>query len=289
MHQESKSYADLYRHWVGTPRASAEPPAGRVPRRVVAEARLASRPGAEVTVGSETAGRIVRLLVQEKAAVRQGDPIAELDADEQRAAVAEAEARLAEIDIDIPLLESRAARAARLAPTGGVTTDENEQRQRDLQAARVRRKAAAATLDRLQAALEKTRIRAPIDGTVTARFAHPGQTIEGGGRIVTIADLSQTWLEAEVNEFDAAVVALGAGATVTAEGQPGQTWRARVEEIPDTISTRHFRPQDPGRPSDTGVLLVKLVPLDPVPFKLHQRLEVTIESGGTPPIAAARE
>jgi multidrug efflux pump subunit AcrA (membrane-fusion protein) len=292
MHHDSRAYADLYHQWLGgAPERADKTATPAAPRRVVAEARLVARPGAEVPVGAEIAGRILRVHVNEKDTVHQGDPIAELDADEHRAALAEAEARLAEIDADIPLFESRLARATKLAPTGGVTTDEFEQRQRDLTAAQIRRKAAAAAVDRLRAVVRKCEIRAPIDGTITARTANPGQTIEPTGHIVTVANLDQTWIEAEVNEFDAPYVAPGAPATVTAEGQPDRTWRARVEQIPDTIVLRQMRPQDPGRPSDTGVLLVKLVPLDPIPFKLNQRLEITIEPPPAPaaPIAAVRE
>ena len=282
IHRTPSAYAGLYHQLLGAPAPARPAETSRAPRRLVAEARLVARPGAQVTVGAETPGRLLRLLVREKDTVAQGDLIAELDADEPRAAVAEARARLAEIDVDIPLYESRAARAAKLAPTGGVTVDEHEQRQRDLQAVHARRKVAAATLDRLQAALAKTQVRAPIAGTVTARHAHPGQTLATAAPIVTLVDLAQTHLEAEVNEFDAPIVSIGSPATVTAEGHPDQRWRATVTEIPDTITLRHLRPQDPGRPSDTGILLVKLTPQGPTPFKLNQRLEITIESPTTP-------
>jgi RND family efflux transporter MFP subunit len=278
MHHDSRAYADLYHQWLGGP-PSAEPAATRpATRKLVAEGRLVARPGAEVTVGAEIGGKIVRLLVGEKDTVHAGDTLAEIDCDEQRAAVVEAQARLAELDVDIPLYESRLARVTRLAPSGGVSVDELEQRQRDVQAVQARRQALVATIERLQAHVRKADVRAPIDGTVTARFAHPGQIIESTGKLLTLVDLSQTRIEAEVNEFDAPAVSIGAHATITAEGHPNQTWRATVEEIPDTIAPRQLRPQDPGRPSDTGVLLVKLVPQGPTPFKLHQRLEITIES-----------
>lgn len=279
MHHNSRAYAALYHQWFGVAPASERTPATRpAVRRLVAEGRLVARPGAEVVVGSEIGGKVIRLLVGEKDTVHAGDTIAEIDCDEERAAVVEAQARLAEIDVDIPLYESRLARVTRLAPTGGVSVDELEQRQRDVLAVQARRQALLATLERLQAHVRKADVRAPIDGTITLRFAHPGQIIEANGKLVTITDLTQTRIEAEVNEFDAPAVTPGADATVTAEGNADQKWHARVEEIPDTIAPRRMRPQDPGRPSDTGVLLVKLVPQGTVPFKLHQRLEITIEA-----------
>jgi multidrug resistance efflux pump len=135
-----------------------------------------------------------------------------------------------------------------------------------------------ATIDRLNIVVAKGQIRAPIDGTVIGRYAHAGQMIDPAGRIVTIADLTQTRLEAEVNEFDVDGITSGCPATVMAEGYPGRQWRAKVEEIPDVVAGRQLRPQDPGHPSDTGIVLVKLVFLEPVPFKLAQRVEVTIEA-----------
>jgi len=248
--------------------------------RVVAEGKMVSRPGAEVTVGAEIAGRIVRVLVDEKSVVRKGDLIAEIDVNEQVAAAAEARARIAEVDADIRYFEPKVARAEKMAPSGAVSVIELEQWRRDLEAARARRKAAEATVRRLEINVTKGQIRAPLDGTVIARFAQPGQMVEPLGKVVTIADLSQARLEAEVNEFDADGLAVGALATATAEGYPGRQWRARVEEIPDVVAGRQLRPQDPGRPSDTGVLLVKLVFLEPVPFKLGQRVDSLIDLSG---------
>jgi len=83
-----------------------------------------------------------------------------------------------------------------------------------------------------------------------------------------------------VNEFDIDGMAPGCPATVTAEGYPGRTWRAKVEEIPDVVAGRQLRPQDPGHPSDTGIVLVKLVFLEPVPFKLGQRVDSLIDLSG---------
>jgi multidrug resistance efflux pump len=201
--------------------------------------------------------------------------------------VAEAEARIAEIDADIRYFEPKLARARGMA-AGTVSVVEMEQWQRDLEAARARRLAAQASLERLKVVLSKTEIHAPIDGTVIGRHCEPGQMIEPVGRLVTIADLSQCRLEAEVSEFDADGLVVGASATVTAEGYAGQRWRARVEEIPDVVAARKLRPQDPGRPSDTGVLLVKLVFLDPVPFKLGQRVDATIEVPKKAEVATVR-
>jgi hypothetical protein len=101
--------------------------------------------------------------------------------------------------------------------------------------------------------------------------------IQAGSPIVTIANLKRTRIEAEVNEFDGAAIVPGIHAFVTADGFPGVRWPATVEEVPAVVVTRQLRPQDPGRPTDSGVVLVKLALLGPAPLKLGQRIEVTIQ------------
>ena len=133
-----------------------------------------------------------------------------------------------------------------------------------------------AALNRLEAVLAKSRLTAPIDGVVLERNVHAGEHLEAGAQLVTLADLRRTRVEAEVDEFDAGRVALGAPVQVTAEGYDGRSWRGKVEEIPDAVVNRRLKPQDPGRPSDTRVLLVKIALTEGSPLKLGQRVEVEI-------------
>ncbi|HEX2641789.1 MAG TPA: HlyD family efflux transporter periplasmic adaptor subunit, partial [Thermoanaerobaculia bacterium] len=122
----------------------------------------------------------------------------------------------------------------------------------------------------------KSRLIAPIDGVVIARPVDAGEHLEAGDPVLTLANLGRTRIEAEVDEFDAGRVALGSAVEVTAEGYDGKAWKATVEEIPDAVVARRLKPQDPGRPSDTRVLLVKVALAEPTPLKLGQRVEVTI-------------
>ena len=56
------------------------------------------------------------------------------------------------------------------------------------------------------------------------------------------------------------------------------TWRGTVEEIPDAVTGRKIKPQDPARPTDTRVLLVKVALAIPDGLKLGRRVEVEIET-----------
>ncbi len=271
----------------GTP-ASAEtrslaPPSvsGDVARRVVAEGRVAAYPGADVVVGTELAGTLVAVPVEEKQPVRRGQLLAELRSDDLRAGLAEARARVSEIEADIRLYEIDVERARRLFAENVEPEQKLDVARRNLDASRARLATARASVERLSAELDKTRILAPIDGVVIERRVNRGETVEAGAPLVTVADLRRVRIEAEVDEFDAGAVALGMPVVISAEGR-GASWAGRVEEIPDRVTGRRLKPQDPSQPTDTRVLLVKVAFVDETPLKLGQRVEVEIGGAGTP-------
>jgi len=257
-----------------------KPPAPRVAAaekpRVMAEGRVVTYPGAEVTIGTDVAGTLESLSVQEKEEVRRGQTIAVIRADDTRAALGVARARVREADADIRLYEAEVARARNLWEVEVGSKQAWEKAARDLDAARARRASAAAEVARLEALVEKTIITAPIDGVVITRHVHAGETLETGQPIVTVADLERTRIEAEVDEFDSARVRLGAAVRVSAEGFD-RTWRGTIEEIPDAVVNRRLNPQDPSKPIDTRVLLVKVAFAEPTPLRLGQRVEVRID------------
>jgi HlyD family secretion protein len=246
------------------------------PQRITVEGRLVTYPGYEVTVGSDAAGTVERVLVNEKDTVRKGDVLAIVRADDTRAAAAEARARVSEAEADIRLFALQSERAKTLWRDDIGSKEAWEKSERDLDAARARRESAIAEVRRLEALLAKTQIVAPIDGTVTSRIVHPGEAIVSGAPVVTLANLAKTRIEAEVDEYDTSRVAIGAKAFITAEGFDGQQWRGTVEEIPDAVTNRRLKPQDTSKPIDTRVLLVKVALDEATPLKLGQRVEVAI-------------
>jgi len=274
---QSSEWRARLRDWM--PPASAE--VGHVAESpvspcVAAEGRIVAYPGAEVVVGTEVAGLIVRLTVKEKSAVRAGDLIAELNSAALRASRAEADARVAEAEADIRFYDREVRRDQALLAKHATTPQNLDVDVRGLELARARRDAALAGRDRLDALIAKTRITAPIDGVVTARHVQLGEIAEPGRAVVTIADLNQLRIEAEVDEFDAARVELGSPVTITAEGCGPAKWHGTVEEIPDSVVGRRTRPADPGRPIDARVLPVKIALTEPTPLKLGQRIDVEI-------------
>lgn len=244
---------------------------------ILAEGRIAAYPGSEITLSAEVSGRVTKLGVSERDRVKSGDVVAEIDVKQQRAALQEAWARVKEAEGDIRYFEREKGRSQQLFAQNVVAQASLDKSLHDSDSASRRRGALLAGAARLKAEVDKAVLAAPIDGTVIHRFVDTGEFVNAGAPLVTIADLSRLRIEAEVGEFDAGRVRVGAAATVRAEGYEGKVWRAEVEEIPDQVVPRQMRPLDPARPVDTRVLMVKMKLREAVPLRLGQRVEVEIE------------
>jgi len=243
---------------------------------IAAEGRVVAYPGAEVRVGAERAGRLVRVLVEEGVMVRKGQLLAEIDSDELRAALAEARARVVEAEAEVRLSEVTLARRQQLEQERIIAAQDLDQALRDVETTSARVATAKASVARYEALVAKSRIAAPIAGSVIARRVDAGQMVETGDHAFTIADLSRLRIEGEAHEADAQGVAKGAPVTITADGYPGRSWRGRVEEVPDSVTLRRIKPQDPSRPTDARILAVKVAFAELVPLRLGTTVDLRI-------------
>jgi len=258
------------------------------PRKVIAEGRVVAYPGAQVVVSTETPGTILRVLVREKSVVRKGDLLVELKADDARSQVDEATAHLNAAEAEVGRVEAEQKRLEALLPRSPAYKEDVERGRFSLLEYRARRDAMKAGRARLVMMLKRHQILAPIDGAITARTAQPGETVAAAAPLVTIVDLSRLRVEAEVDEYDVAHCNPNNPATITSEAFPERSWRGVVEEVADTLVSRQIRPEDPGRPTDTRILPVRIALQESTPLRLGQRVEVEIvgESGDTPPASA---
>ncbi len=251
--------------------------AAPVTRGVAAEGRVMAYPGADVVVGTERAGRLLSARFEEGQLVKKGDLLAELDSEELRATLAEARARVSETEAEIRLADANLRRRQQLVEQQILAPNDLDQARRDIETARARRETAAAEVERYEAQIRKTRVLAPISGSIVARHVDAGETIEAMKPVYTIADLSRLRIEAEADEADAAAILLGAPVTITAEGYPGEAWPGTVEEIADSVTIRKLKPQDPSRPTDTRILTVKVAFVEKAPLKLGTTVELRIQ------------
>lgn len=243
---------------------------------ILAEGHVAAYPDAEVVVGAELPGTITRILVQEKSTVHKGDLLIEFRGDAIRASAEEAVARVAQADAELSQIEQEQVRANRLAEKQPGVVETRERLTARGNAAKARRAEAVAGYRRIEAEFAGTRVRSPIDGVVISRAANPGETVNLGTPLLRIVDLKRLRIEAEVDAYDIPRCELGCPVTITAQGYSDQSWQGTVEEIADSLIPRRIRPEDPGRPTDTRVLPVRIAFGQSTPLKHGQRVEVKI-------------
>ncbi len=240
---------------LATPPATVTVETGDVERLVLASGVIEA--GNLVSVGARVSGLIETLTVDLGDSVARGDLIAQIESLDQQNDVLQAEADLAQIAAQIvaagaSLREAELAldRALQLNTKNLMSTVDLESAQTALAVARANSKALAAQQARAdiavtsaRLALERTRITAPVAGTVVAVVTAQGQTVNAANStptIVKIADLSRMIVKADVSEADITRVAPGQSATLTLLGEPDTPIDATllaIEPAPASIKT----------------------------------------------------
>ena len=153
----------------------------------------------------------------------------ELDDDRARSRSAEAGVAAAKAQV----LAARAAvEAARAQQTGAES----------------RVGAVQASINRINADLADSELKAPRDGRVQVRVAQPGEVLGAGGRVLNLLDLSDVYMTFFVPEAAAGRVALGSEVRLILDAAPDYVVPARVSFIasqaqftPKTVETASER------------------------------------------------
>ena len=181
--------------------------------------------------------------------MRKGQLLAEIESDELRAALAEARARVVEAEAEVRLAEPNLARRRQLAEERILAAHDLDQATRDVETARARVETAKASVARYEALLAKSRIVAPIAGTVIAREGRRGPD---GRDAATTRSRSPTSAAcgSRARRTRPTPGPSRSARAVDDHGRrlPRPLWRGRVEEIPDSVTLRRIKPQDPSRP-----------------------------------------
>lgn len=226
--------------------ATVEVGRGTVSQTVLATGMLEARQ--LVSVGARVSGQIETLAVALGQTVNSGDLIAQIDSQDQQNDVRQAEASLANIDAQIEAKQANLTKAelalSRYEKLGeqrysSQETVESAQAdvliyKADLAALEAQKSSAAVTVSTAKIALDRTRITAPIDGTVVAVSVKQGQTVnalQSAPTIVKLAELDTMLVKVEISEADVVNVKPGQEATFTILGEPARTFEAVVQEI----------------------------------------------------------
>ncbi len=172
-------------------------------------------PREEAAVGSELSGfRVADVLVDEGAAVKQGQVLARLDPGLLMAKIAQAEAGVAQAKAQAVQARAEAARVAGLDGSGILSDEQIGSRRSQASSADAGVQVAQAQLNELRTQQQRMVIRAPVAGTVLERLTRRGDVASPAQPMFRIARDSLVELDAEVPEDALAGISVGDAATV---------------------------------------------------------------------------
>lgn len=156
--------------------------------------------------------------------------------------------------------------------------------------------AARADVTQAENAVERSRIRAPAEGTVLNMWAKVGETATPSPDtpLLLFGDLSALKVRAEVEERDVPKVRVGQRAIVRADAYPDHDFEGVVTQMAPALGPPRITTRGPRRPNDVEVLEV-LVSLDGQPPLLTgMRVDVFFKNdsaadAGSPAQQAAAE
>ncbi len=207
------------------------------------------QPRVQVKVSADLSARITKLAVQEGQWVEKGTLLVELERDRYLAAVESAEASVRSAQANAALVsqtmeqaQKDLARSKELLGRGLESQSSFDTRQTAHMVEVPRHRAALEQVAQARAALKqsrddlsKTRIYAPMSGTVSELNKEAGEMALGSqfqaDVILVIADLREMEAQVDVDENDIIDIQVGQAAEIQVDALPGQVLKGVVREI----------------------------------------------------------
>ncbi|MEX2586252.1 MAG: efflux RND transporter periplasmic adaptor subunit [Balneolaceae bacterium] len=139
-----------------------------------------------VELRSEMAGKVTGIFFEEGSRITAGELLLKINDSELQA-----ERRRTEFQLN--LAEQREARQSRLLERGGISRQEYDVTANEVNTLR-------ASLDLIDARIEKSEIRAPFDGRIGLKFISKGSFISSDTRIATLNDIDRIKINFSVPE-----------------------------------------------------------------------------------------
>lgn len=111
-----------------------------------------------------------------------------------------------------------------------------------------------------QLLFDRTRIRAPIDGTVLQVLGKVGETVTPSPEqpLITMADPTVVIVTAEVDDRDISKIKIGQRVIVRSTAFPNRDIEGKVTKLAPALGTPHMSARGPRRPTDHEVLEVTI-------------------------------
>lgn len=140
-----------------------------------------------VAVAPDVGGLVTAVSAADNQSVRRGDLLFQIDAARYRLAVARAAAELAAAHTEFALKQAEALRRVQMR-SGAISEEDRESARAAAQGAAARVQAAEAALAEAQLNLQRTGVRAPVDGYVTNLNVHTGDYAVAGHAMLALVD-----------------------------------------------------------------------------------------------------
>jgi RND family efflux transporter MFP subunit len=216
-----------------------------------------------VTIAPEVAGRIADLPVVDNQFVHKGDLLMLIDPTDYKIAVSLAEAAVTQAQANAENAQREAQRRQELT-TLAVTTEEKQTFASNAAIAQAQYQQAVARLDQARVNLQRTEIRAPVNGWVTNLTAQLGDYATVGQSQIALVDADSFWVDAYFEETYLGQIRENDPASVKLMGY-NQIVHGRVAGLARGISVANARPNEQGlatvNPIFTWVRLAQRIPV----------------------------
>lgn len=229
-----------------------------VEKRTITEQITANgkvQPETEVKISPDVSGEIIEMNVQEGDEVKKGQLLVVIKPDiyiqslnQSQAALSSAQARLAQaearqIESDLSFKRAQTLFKQQAIPESDFESAQASYKvaQSEVSAAKFAVKSAEASVAQAQEQLVKTKIYAPIDGTISRRNVEKGERVVGtnmyaGTEMLDIANLNLMEVKVDVNENDIVRVNLNDTALVEVDAYLGRKFKGIVTEIANSAN-----------------------------------------------------
>lgn len=200
-------------------------------------------PETQATVRAEVSGAVLQTYVEAGTSVHQGQELARLDDSGIRDLYLSAKSGVTTADNTLQVAQREADRAETLAKAGAIAERQRDQARNQLSGAQAQAADARARLANAQKQLDKTVIRAPFAGVVSARTINAGDFVSPGSATFTIVNPSTMRLEASVPAEALSSIRVGAPVEFSVNGYGSRKFIGRISSINPVAdpSTRQVR------------------------------------------------
>ena len=166
--------------------------------------------GAEIAQVTPSIGGTVKSIeVIDTQKVKAGDILVVIDDVDAKLALAQAQAELAQMQTNLDRAKIDFDRRKVLTESGSVSGEELTASENAFKAAQAAYDATKARLDQAQIDVERTVVRAPIDGVIAKRTVQLGQRVQIGSQLLSVVPLNKVHVDANFKEVQLRKVKIG--------------------------------------------------------------------------------